>query len=76
MYQAGIIDGYADGKFQGDKVISRYEMAKMVATAMGRADKANASQKATIDKLAKEYATELEGLNVRVGNVEKKTKCS
>jgi len=72
LAQAGIVDGYADGKFQGDKVMTRYEMAQVVAKAMAKSDKADASQKAIIEKLSKEYATELEGLNVRMTNVEKR----
>ena len=71
LAQAGIVDGYSDGKFQGDKVMSRYEMAQIVAKAMAKSDKADASQKAAIDKLAVEFASELEGLNVRVNKLEK-----
>jgi hypothetical protein len=72
LAQAGIVDGYGDGTFRGDKVMSRYEMAQIVAKAMAHADRANAEQKAAIEKLATEFATELEGLNVRVTNVENK----
>ena len=71
LAQAGIVDGYSDGKFQGDKVMSRYEMAQIVAKAMAKSDKADASQKAAIDKLSVEFASELEGLNVRVTKLEK-----
>ena len=71
LAQAGIVDGYGDGTYKGDKVISRYEMAQMVAKAMAHSDKADASQKAEIDKLAVEFASELEGLNVRVTKLEK-----
>jgi hypothetical protein len=70
LAQAGIVDGYADGKFMGDRTITRYEMAQIIAKAMAKEDKATAAQKATIDKLAAEYKTELEGLNVRVTNLE------
>jgi len=66
----GIVDGYGDGKFQGDKTITRYEMAQIVARAMAREDKANAKDKDMINKLAVEFASELEALNVRVTNVE------
>jgi len=66
----GIVDGYGNGQFQGDKTITRYEMAQIVAKAMAKEDKATAAQKATIDKLSAEFATELEGLNVRVTKVE------
>jgi len=68
---AGIVDGYGDGTFKGDKTISRYEMAQIVAKAMAHSDKATAEQKASIDKLAVEFASELEGLNVRVTKLEK-----
>ncbi len=73
LAQAGIVDGYGDGTYRGDKTITRYEMAQMVAKAMARSDKADANQKATIDKLSVEFASELEGLNVRVSNLETKT---
>lgn len=71
LAQAGIVDGYSDGKFQGDKMMSRYEMAQVVAKAMAHSDKATAAQKAAIDKLSVEFASELEGLNVRVSKIEK-----
>ena len=71
LAQAGIVDGYGDGTYRGDKLISRYEMAQMVAKAMTRSDKATAEQKAAIDKLSIEFASELEGLNVRMTNIEK-----
>jgi len=71
LAQAGIVDGYADGKFQGDKVMTRYEMAQVIAKAMAKSDKADAKQKATIDKLAAEYATELNTMGVRVAALEK-----
>ena len=71
LAQAGIVDGYSDGKFQGDKMMSRYEMAQVVAKAMAHSDKADAAQKAAIDKLSVEFASELEGLNVRVSKIEK-----
>jgi len=72
LAQAGIVDGYGDGTYRGDKLISRYEMAQMVAKAMAHSDKATAAQKASIDKLAVEFASELEGLNVRLTTVESK----
>jgi len=71
LAQSGIIDGYGDGTYRGDKLISRYEMAQMVAKAMARSDKADAAQKAEIDRLAVEFSSELEGLNVRVTKIEK-----
>lgn len=71
LKQAGLIDGMDDGNFQGNRTMTRYEMAQLVGKAMYRSDKANAEQKATIDKLAAEFKDELKSLGVRVDNVEK-----
>jgi hypothetical protein len=70
LAQAGIVDGYGDGTFRGDKTITRYEMAQIVAKALAKSDQADASQKAAIDKLAVEYAAELNNLGVRVAKLE------
>ncbi len=72
LAQEGVIEGYGDNTFRGDSHITRYEMAQMVAKAMAKEDKANAQQKAMIDKLAAEYAAELDNLGVRVSNLEAK----
>lgn len=68
--EAGIISGYSDSTFRGDKTITRFEMAKMVAKAMARSDKANVEQRASIDKLAAEFKEELGGIGVRVAKLE------
>ncbi|MCX7971108.1 MAG: S-layer homology domain-containing protein, partial [Negativicutes bacterium] len=62
----GIIDGYPDGTFKGDKSMTRYEMAQIVYRAIQREDKTNAEQKALIDKLSAEFASELNNLGVKV----------
>lgn len=72
LADAGIIDGYPDGTFQGAHNITRYEMAQMTAKAMARADKADAQQRAVINQLADEFSSELNSLGVRVENLEKK----
>ena len=66
----GVIEGYGDTTFHGDKNITRYEMAQMVAKAMAKTD-VSAADKAMIDKLAAEFADELNNLGVRVSNLEK-----
>ena len=66
----GIIEGYGDTTFQGDKNITRYEMAQMIAKAMAKQN-VPANDKALIDKLAAEFADELNNLGVRVSNLEK-----
>ncbi|MBP5201050.1 MAG: S-layer homology domain-containing protein [Schwartzia sp.] len=65
----GVIEGYGDGTYRGDQEITRYEMAQMVARAMA---KGNGVDKAMIDKLAAEFADELNSLGVRVSALEKK----
>lgn len=69
----GVVDGYPDGTFRGDKNVSRYEMSQIIARLMAKENTLNASQKATVDKLAGEYADELKSLGVRVTELEKKT---
>jgi hypothetical protein len=70
LVAAGVIDGYGDGTFHGDKAMTRYEAAQMVAKAMAKEDMATAENKALIDKLAVEFATELNNLGVRVAKLE------
>ena len=68
----GIVEGYPDGTFKGQTNITRYEMAQIIARLMAKEDQYNAEQRETIDKLAGEYADELDSLGVRVSNLEKK----
>ena len=67
----GVIEGYGDGTYRGDQEITRYEMAQMVARAMAKSG-VSAADKAMIDKLAAEFADELNALGVRVAALEKK----
>jgi hypothetical protein len=71
LAKAGILDGYGDGTYRGERLASRYEMAQATAKAMARADKADAQMKGLIDKLAVEFAAELNNLGVRVAKLEK-----
>ena len=68
----GVVEGYPDGTFKGENNITRYEMAQIIARLMAKEDQLNAEQRATVDKLAGEYADELDNLGVRVSNLEKK----
>lgn len=72
LAKAGVVDGYGDGTFRGDRTMTRYEMAQMVAKAMAKSEKADAEMKALIDKLAVEFAAELNNLGVRVAKLEAK----
>ena len=62
---AGIVDGYGDNTFGGDRLMTRYEMAQIVAKAMAKG--------ANVDRLAAEFADELDSLGVRVAALEKKS---
>ena len=62
---AGVIEGYGDTTFGGDKLMTRYEMAQIVAKAMAKG--------ANVDRLAAEFAEELDNLGVRVAALEKKS---
>ena len=61
---AGVVEGYGDGSYGGDKLMTRYEMAQIVAKAMAKG--------ANVDALAAEFAEELDTLGVRVAALEKK----
>ena len=66
----GVIEGYGDTPFQGDKNITRYEMATMIAKAMAKTN-VSGTDKAMLDKLAAEFSDELNNLGVRVANLER-----
>ena len=59
----GVVEGFANGEFGGDKLLTRYEMAQIVAKAMAKG--------ANCDKLVAEFADELDSLGVRVAKLEK-----
>ncbi len=65
----GVIEGYGDSTFKGNRNITRYEMAQMVAKAMAKTT--SGVDKALVDKLAAEFAEELNNLGVRVANLER-----
>lgn len=68
----GIIDGYPDGTYKGQNTMTRYEMAQITARAMAKTD-LDKADKALVDKLAAEFAEELDNLGVRVSDLEKKS---
>ncbi len=65
----GVIEGYGDSTFKGNRNITRFEMAQMVAKAMAKST--SGADKALVDKLAAEFAEELNNLGVRVANLER-----
>jgi hypothetical protein len=62
---AGVVDGYPDGTFKGDRTMTRYEMAQIVAKALAK------GAIGADDKLVGEFADELDNLGVRVARLEK-----
>ena len=62
----GVVIGYPDGTFRGERNITRYELAQIVARMMAREDQLNAEQRAMLEKLAGEFADELANLGVHV----------
>ena len=65
----GIVEGYGNGTFLGNRNITRYEMAQMIARALAK--NPNQAQKAELDKLSAEFREELDSLGVRIDNLEK-----
>ncbi|MDP9025608.1 MAG: S-layer homology domain-containing protein, partial [Candidatus Eremiobacteraeota bacterium] len=72
----GIIDGYPDGKFKGDRPLTRYEMAVVVARVIAKLQENQGppgASKQDLDKLQKlidALKDELDALGVRVTNLE------
>jgi hypothetical protein len=71
----GLIDGYPDGSFKGDRPLSRYEMAAIVARIVAKleAQGAQTASKADLDRLQKlmnALKDELDALGVRVTTLE------
>ena len=71
LAQAGVISGYGDGTYQGNKTLTRYEVATIVAKAMANSEKADAASQKEIEALKAEFGAELNNLGVRVDNLEK-----
>ena len=61
----GVIDGMGDGTFQGNRTMTRYEMASIVAKAMQKGGLGVGDQ-AVLEKLEKEYGSELATLSKQV----------
>ncbi|HEM56178.1 S-layer homology domain-containing protein [Thermodesulfobium sp. 4217-1] len=79
----GLIVGYGDSTFSGKRLATRYEMAMVVARMLNNFEKGqdetgnkirlNASDIATLMKLAEEFKPELSSLDVKVLALEKKS---
>lgn len=71
----GVIDGYEDDSFQGDKPMTREEMAALVGRAHSNIkkhqDQMSPQGKKALEKLDKEYYQELKAIGMRLKALEK-----
>jgi len=72
LSREGVVEGYPDGTFKGERKISRYEMAQIIVRLMAREDSLNAEQRDKLDRLIVEYKSDLQNLGFRIANLEKK----
>ncbi len=84
LEEKGLVEGYPDGLFKGERPMTRYEMAMIVARVIAKLEQVQSSipempdlsvyatktDLEAINKLIKEYGNELDALGVRVTNVE------
>ncbi len=70
LVQDKLIVGYDAAIYDRDKVATRFEMARFLANALSKYEKADTNQKAKIDRLAQEFAVELNTLGVRTAQTE------
>ena len=68
----GVLTGYPDGAFRGEEPVTRYEMAQATARLLAKEDRLSPEDRKTADRLAAEYAEELDGLGVRVSALEER----
>lgn len=66
LKQAGILTGYPDGNFDGDRMMTRYEFAAIVYRAImaGAASNPALNQDGTLNKLAKEFSPEMKYIRI------------
>jgi|GEM_PF-189883 len=66
LKQAGILTGYPDGNFDGDRMMTRYEFAAIVYRSImaGAASNPALNQDGTLDKLANEFSSEMKYIRI------------
>ncbi len=66
LKHAGILTGYPDGNFDGDRMMTRYEFAAIVYRAImaGAASNPALNQDGTLDKLANEFSSEMKYIRI------------
>jgi hypothetical protein len=71
----GLLEGYPDGTFKGERLTSRWEMAMVVARLMARVEQLGSSyfsraEMESLKRLAENYGEELDSFGVRMDSVE------
>ena len=71
----GLVEGYPDGTFKGDRACSRWELAMVIARFLAKNDQEHASfatkdELEQLKSLVREFSDELEAIGVRVTNLE------
>ena len=72
LTEAGLVEGFDDGMFQGDRNLTRYEMAVIIARAEEKREQADVQQKIIIQALQDEYTKELKNIGAQVEELKKK----
>ena len=84
LEEKGILEGYPDGLFKGDRPVSRYEMAVAIARVVAKLEQISASvpeipdlsiyatkeDLEVINSLLEEFRSELDAMGIRVNNIE------
>jgi S-layer family protein len=75
LHAHGLIEGYPDGAFRGDRLITRYETAIVVARVLARVDAVRTtpalpSYLANVQRLVVEFRAELNALGIHTAIVE------
>lgn len=70
LVKDGVVEGYGDGTFGGDKLMNRYEMAEIVANAAKKYGSVGMKDKGAIKKLQREFKAELKDMDARLAGVE------
>ncbi|WP_337740150.1 ESPR-type extended signal peptide-containing protein [Acidaminococcus timonensis] len=68
LAQAGLLEGYPDGEFKGNRMMTRYEFATLVYRAImgGAAADPKLNQGGTLDRLVDEFGDELQYIRIVV----------
>lgn len=78
LAEKGLVEGYPDGTFKGDRAASRWEVAMIIARLLAKMEQEHTrfATKAELEELRKivnAYREELDALGVRVTNLEETT---